>query len=136
MNKKIEVPADMEYLDDVMDALHGILSDEHVDEELVMKMELAVEEMYTNIANYAYKDGKGNAEVNCVLSDDPREATIVFSDCGVPYNPLERTDPDVTLSAEERPIGGLGVFLTKKLMDSVSYEYKDGKNILTIKKRV
>lgn len=136
MNKKIEVPADMEHLDDVMDALHGILSDEHVDEELVMKMELAVEEMYTNIANYAYKDGKGNAEVNCVLSDDPREATIVFSDCGVPYNPLERKDPDVTLSAEERPIGGLGVFLTKKLMDSVSYEYKDGKNILTIKKRV
>lgn len=136
MNKKIEVPADMEHLDDVMDALHGILSDEHVDEELVMKMELAVEEMYTNIANYAYKEEKGNAEVNCVLSDDPREATIVFSDCGVPYNPLERKDPDVTLSAEERPIGGLGVFLTKKLMDSVSYEYKDGKNILTIKKRV
>lgn len=135
MDNKIVVPADMDHLDDVMDSLHGILEGGCVDENLQMKVELAVEEMYTNIASYAYKGGKGDAEVDCILSDDPREVTIVFTDGGLPYNPLEKDDPDVTLKAEDRQIGGLGIFLTKKFMDDIAYEYKDGKNILTIKKK-
>ena len=70
------------------------------------------------------------------VSDDPVTVTLTFIDQGVPYDPLKRKEPDVTLPAEERDIGGLGIFLTKKTMDDVSYEYKDGQNILTLKKKI
>lgn len=135
MDKKIVVPADMDHLDEVMDSLHNILEEGDFDENFTMKVELAVEEMYTNIASYAYKGEKGEAEVDCILTDAPKQITIVFTDGGLPYNPLERDDPDVTLKAEDRQIGGLGIFLTKKFMDDVTYEYKDGKNILSISKK-
>ena len=100
-----------------------------------MQIALAVEEIFVNIANYAYNPGKGNATVRVEVEKDPLTVTITFIDGGVPYDPLKKDDPDVTLSAEERSIGGLGVFLVKKTMDDVSYEYKDGKNILSIKKQ-
>ena len=101
-----------------------------------MQMDLAVEEIFVNIASYAYKPNKGNATVRIEVSDDPVTVTITFIDRGVPYDPLKKDDPDVTLSAAERKIGGLGIFLTKKVMDDVSYAYKDGQNILTLKKKL
>ena len=101
-----------------------------------MQIELAVEEIFVNIANYAYAPEIGRATVRVSVSDDPLTVTITFIDCGVPYDPLKRSDPDVTLSAEEREIGGLGIFMTKKVMDEVAYEYKDGQNVLTLKKRL
>ncbi|MBP3895696.1 MAG: ATP-binding protein, partial [Mogibacterium sp.] len=100
-----------------------------------MQIELAVEEIYVNIANYAYSPEVGRAKVRVEVDDDPLKVSITFIDHGTPYDPLAKEDPDVTLSAQERQIGGLGIFLTKQTMDDVEYEYKDGQNILTIKKK-
>ena len=101
-----------------------------------MQIELAVEEIFVNIAHYAYAPGKGRAVVRVEVSDEPPAVTITFVDRGIPYDPLSKKDPDVTLTAEERGIGGLGIFMTKKIMDDVAYEYKDGSNILKLVKRM
>lgn len=100
------------------------------------KIALVAEEIYINIAHYAYTEEGGMALVSYDLEDDPLSITIIFSDSGVPYNPLEKPDPDTTLSANERQIGGLGIFLVKKIMDSVEYAYVNGNNVLTIKKKL
>ena len=99
-----------------------------------MQIGVAVEEIFVNIAHYAYAPNKGNATVRVEVSKNPVTVTITFVDHGVPYDPLTKEDPDITLSAGERVVGGLGIFMTKQLMDDVSYEYKDGQNILTLKK--
>lgn len=99
-----------------------------------MQLDIAVEEIFVNIAHYAYSPEVGKAGVKVEVSDDPVTVTITFTDRGVPYDPLKKNDPDVSLSADDREIGGLGIFLTKKMIDDISYEYKDGKNILTLKK--
>ena len=101
-----------------------------------MQIELAVEEIFVNIANYAYAPEVGKAIVRVEVREKPVSVTITFIDHGVAYDPLAKEDPDVTLSAEERQIGGLGIFMTKKTMDDVSYEYRDGQNILTLKKNL
>ena len=90
--------------------------------------------MFTNIARYAYGENTGKAELKVEASDGV--LSITLSDSGIPYNPLEKDDPDTTLSAEEREVGGYGIFIVKKVMDEINYEYKDGKNILTMKKAV
>ena len=97
-----------------------------------MKISVAVEEIFVNIAHYAYGDSVGNAEIDIDVDNDKKSIVVLFKDCGTPYNPLEHEDPDISLSAEEREIGGLGIYIVKKSMDEVSYQYKDGKNILTI----
>ena len=99
-------------------------------------IDVAVEELFVNIASYAYGDGNGNAVVQVTVLEDPLSVEITFIDNGVQYDPLAKEDPDVTLSAKERKKGGLGIFMVKNTMDNVSYEYKDGKNILTIKKNL
>ncbi len=101
----------------------------------VMQVDLAVEEIFVNISNYAYAPHTGKVRIKVEVSEVPPEVTVTLSDRGIPYDPLSKKDPDVTLSAGERPIGGLGIFLTKKLMDDISYEYRDGRNILTLKKK-
>ena len=101
-----------------------------------MEIDLAVEEIFINIASYAYEPDTGNAVICVDTAGDPKTAVIVFKDRGIPYNPLSKEDPDITLSAEERSIGGLGIFMTKKVMDEITYDYRDGQNILTLKKRL
>ena len=101
-----------------------------------MQISLAVEEIFVNIARYAYAPEKGNAAVRVEISDAPVSVTLTFVDNGVPYDPLAKQDPDVSLPAQERDIGGLGIFMTKKVMDDVAYEYRDGQNILTLKKHL
>ena len=101
-----------------------------------MQIGVAVEEIFVNIANYAYHPDKGTATVRVEVSGAPVCVTITFVDHGVPYDPLAKDDPDVTLSADAREIGGLGIFMTKRIMDDVAYEYKDGQNILTLKKNL
>ena len=101
-----------------------------------MQIDLAVEEIFVNIASYAYDPGEGMAALRVEVSDEPRAAALTFRDRGVPYDPLAREDPDVNALAGERQIGGLGVFLTKQLMDEVRYEYKDGQNVLTMVKKL
>lgn len=99
-----------------------------------MQIDLAVEEVFINIAKYAYAPDKGRAVVRVEVSNDPVQVRITFLDHGKPYDPLAKEDPDVTLSAEDRPVGGLGIFMVKQSMDDVEYEYKDGTNILTLTK--
>ena len=99
-------------------------------------IDIAVEELFVNIANYAYDQGKGVAVVQVSVHDDPLSVEITFIDNGKQYDPLAKPDPDTTLSVKERKKGGLGIFMVKKSMDNVQYEYKDGKNILTISKKL
>lgn len=98
-----------------------------------MQIDIAIDELFGNIANYAYNPEVGTATVCVEVTEEPT-VIITFIDNGVPYNPLEKADPDTTLTADEREIGGLGIFMVKKTMDSISYEYVNGQNILRIKK--
>ena len=102
----------------------------------MMQINIAVEEIFVNIASYAYAPEKGSATVRVEVPASPVSVTITFMDHGIPYDPLARTDPDISLAADERGIGGLGVFMTKKMMDDIAYEYRDGQNILTMKKNL
>ena len=97
---------------------------------------VAVEEIFVNIASYAYPDGDGNASLSFGFDENERLMTLIIKDNGVPFNPLEKAEPDITLSADEREIGGLGIFITKKTMDTVSYAYENGENILTMTKKI
>lgn len=101
-----------------------------------MQIDIAIDEVFSNIAHYAYHPSGGSATVKIEVIEEPMSVVITFIDGGTPYNPLEKEDPDITLSAEEREIGGLGIFMVKKSMDSIDYEYKDGQNILRIKKNI
>ena len=104
--------------------------------KIQMEIELAVEEIFSNIANYAYHPGIGDVSIRFEVESDPKTAVITMQDQGQPYDPLSKEDPDVTLSVEDRSIGGLGIYLTKKTMDDIKYEYRDGSNILTMKKKL
>ena len=101
-----------------------------------MQIDVAIDELFGNIANYAYAPGTGEATIRFECDEATRMATITFFDSGVPFDPLAKADPDVTLSAEERDIGGLGIFLVKKTMDDVRYRREDGQNILSISKKI
>ena len=101
-----------------------------------MKIELAVDEIFCNIASYAYAPGVGEVVIEVDYDEKDRSVHIVFKYKGVRYDPLAKDDPDVTLSAREREIGGLGIFLVKKSMDDMYYEYRDGMNILHLVKKI
>lgn len=101
-----------------------------------MQVDMAIDELFSNIAYYAYNPETGSATVRVEVTENPLAVVLTFIDNGVPYDPLAKEDPDITLSIEERGIGGLGIYMVKKTMDDVSYEYKDGQNILRIKKNI
>ena len=101
-----------------------------------LQIDVAVDEIFSNIAHYAYPDGTGDATVRFEYDPKAGEATVCFRDRGVPYNSLDKSDPDVTLPAVERAVGGLGIFLVKKLMDRITYDYVDGMNVLSIIKKI
>ena len=131
--KKLTVKASDQNLAAVYDFIHSLLP-AGCDDMLLNQIDLAVEEIFVNIAHYS---GSAEAEVSCsyhIAGDGKGTLTMIFKDGGKPFNPLAKPDPDLTLSAEKRSIGGLGIFLTKKFMDSVEYEFKDGMNCLTITK--
>ena len=133
---ELEIEASTENLEHVTDFVDRCITAAGCSVKTQMQIDVAVEEIFVNIASYAYTPGKGNAAVKVEILKDPLTAVITFIDSGVRYDPLSKEDPDITLGTEQRQIGGLGVFMTKKLMDEVSYEYRDGKNILTLKKRL
>lgn len=103
-------------------------------DDLLFKIRLSIEEVTENIVRYAYENGAGPLVVSTRREGD--SLIISFSDYGKPFDPLNKPDPDITLSADERPIGGLGIFICKQMMDEVTYQFKDGANILTMKKKV
>lgn len=125
-------------LERVLDFIHQQLPSD-CETDLLYKIDLAAEEIFVNIAHYAYKEKSpqeesGSVWLNCCFEDNT--LTMIFKDTGIPFNPLAKADPDITLSAKERSIGGLGIYLTKKYMDSIDYKYEDGANILTMKKMI
>ena len=121
-------------LDKVIAFINENLDKNNCPQKIKMQIDVAVEELFVNISHYAYNPEVGFATINFGWENDKKYAVITFKDSGVPFNPLEKPDPDLTLSAEERQIGGLGIYMVKKSMSDVRYEYKDGQNILTIKK--
>lgn len=133
---EIEVEADNEKLSEVLGFIGKHLENTGCLPKERMQISIAAEEIFTNIANYAYMPDKGRASVRVEVSEKPVTVTITFIDNGKPYDPLKAKEPDITLSAEERPIGGLGIFMVKKTMDDVKYEYVNGKNILRLKKTI
>ena len=102
----------------------------------MVQINVAVDELFTNIASYAYPEGEGEATVRIEREEENAAVRITFIDSGIPFDPTQNPDPDVTLSAEERGIGGLGIYMVKKTMDEMRYEYKDGQNVLTIVKKI
>ena len=134
--QELKVEAQLENLSQVIQFVDRILESADCPMKAQMQIDLAVEEIFINIAKYAYKPDKGRATVRVEVKDDPVQVKITFLDHGKPYDPLLKDDPDVTLSAADRDIGGLGIFMVKQTMDAVEYEYKDGSNILTLVKNL
>ncbi|MBP1537522.1 MAG: ATP-binding protein [Ruminococcus sp.] len=132
--EKLDILAKTENLDTVIDFVNEHLEGVECPMKIQMQIDVAVEEIFVNIANYAYGTGEGPATVRINVDNQNKIVDITFIDNGVPYDPLAKEDPDITLSAQERQIGGLGIFMVKKSMDDVTYEYRDGHNILTLKK--
>ena len=133
---ELDVDATVTNLGKVQEFVEEHLSRAACSVKTLIQIGVAVEEIFVNIAHYAYAPKTGNAKIRVEVTEDPASVAITFIDRGTPYDPLKKEDPDITLSAEERGIGVLGIFMTKKTMDSVTYEYKDGQNILTIKKNL
>lgn len=134
--KEIEIIAKTENLDAVTDFVNEQLEAVGCPMKTLMQIDVAVEEIFVNIAHYAYENGVGNARILVRTNSENNTAVITFIDRGIPYDPLAKEDPDVTLPAEERKIGGLGIFMVKKSMDDVRYEYTDGQNIFTVEKKL
>ena len=134
--KELDIKARAENLEEVIQFVDQELEIADCPIKAQMQIEIAVEEIFINIANYAYNPDTGSAVIRIEVTDDPVSVKLVFIDNGVPYDPLAKKDPDITLSAEERDIGGLGIFMVKKNMDEIHYEYKDGQNILTLIKNL
>jgi len=132
---EITLEATVENIDTVTDFVNEKLEAVDCPMKAQTQIDIAIDELFGNIANYAYNPDVGPATVRVEVTEEPA-VIITFIDKGVPYDPLEKADPDVTLSAEEREIGGLGIFMVKKSMDDIEYEYKDGQNILKIKKNI
>ena len=127
--------ARLETLPEVLAFIDGLLEEIECPMKAQMQIDVVVEELYVNVAHYAYAPGTGPLTIRAEVGAD-RELTITFIDQGVPYDPLAKPDPDITLSIEERPVGGLGIFMVKNTMDDMTYRREDDRNVLTIRKRV
>ena len=133
---ELTVEAKLENIPAVTAFVDGMLEELDCPLKTQMQIDVAIDELFGNIARYAYEPDTGPATVRVDVDQEPLTVRITFIDHGKPYDPLAKEDPDVTLSADDRLIGGLGIFIVKKTMDDVRYEYKDGQNILTVEKRL
>ena len=129
-------PAKTEALNDVLGFVEETLESLDCSMKIQMAVSVAIEEVFVNVAHYAYGDGEGDVTLGIGFDADSRAMTFRMADQGVPFDPLKMPDPDITLSAEDRDIGGLGIFITKKTMDTVTYAYENGENILTMVKTI
>lgn len=135
--KTITVPSDRERLYQVQEFVEECLSGCGASSKTLLQLQLVVEEIFVNIANYAYHPhGSGDVDISCDVVGDRMKVVITFTDEGPEFDPLEREDPDTTLGADERPIGGLGIYLVKNTVDGISYRREGGRNILTVEKEL
>ena len=134
--KSLTVPAKSEYVEEINAFVDAELEACDCPMLTQAEIELAIEEIFVNIASYAYYPAEGEAEVRCEILQDPLRVELQFLDSGKPYDPLAKEDADTSVEALEEREGGLGILLVKKTMDDVSYVYENGKNILTIRKKL
>ena len=134
--KEMTIAATVENIDAVTAFVNGQLEELNCPAKAQMQINIAIDELFGNIAHYAYTPDVGEATVRVEVIEKPLSVIITFIDGGVPYDPLAAAEPDTTLSAEERTIGGLGIFMVKKSMDEITYHYEGGKNILSIRKKI
>ncbi len=134
--QELTIEATIDNLDMVLEFVDAILMESDCGMKEQMQIDVAVEELYVNIAHYAYAPMTGEATIQMDVRDEDRTAVITFRDTGIPYDPLKKPDPDISLPAEDREIGGLGIYMVKKSMDTMRYEYKNGMNVLTIEKKI
>ena len=134
--KELTITATVENIEIVTNFVNEQLEALDCPMKFQMQIDIAIDELFGNIAHYAYHPEVGNATVRVEVTEEPLAVIVTFIDRGVPYDPLNAAEPDITLSAEDRQLGGLGIYMVKKSMDEISYEYKDGKNILSIKKKL
>lgn len=123
------IPQAIAFIDEALEALGCPLKAQ-------MQMDVAMDELVCNVASYAYPDGEGDVTVQFDFDQNSRTVAVTLIDSGKPFNPLLAAEPDVTMPAEKRKIGGLGIFLVRKTMDAMDYEYRDGRNRLTFRKRI
>lgn len=134
--KELRIEATLENLDNVLAFVDAGLEEQDCPIKVQMQLDVAVEELYVNIAHYAYAPGTGQAVIEFDYNEDTGIVKITFKDSGTPFDPTAKADPDTTLSAAERQIGGLGIYMAKKSTDEMNYEYKDNMNILSIFKKL
>lgn len=134
--KELVIDAIIENLGEVLEFVDRQLEKCGCSMKAKLQMDIAVEEIFVNIASYAYAPETGQAVIRVDTDHDPGRVTVIFKDTGIPYDPLAKPDPDITLSSEQRQIGGLGIFMAKKSVDDIRYEYKNGENILSIRKNL
>ncbi len=135
-DEELIVKADINNLDEVQAFIDEKLEAVGCPLKTQTTIDVAVEEIFVNIASYAYDSSGGDAIIQVAMNEDPLAIEITFIDFGKEYNPLAKADPNTSLALMERQKGGLGIFMVKKSMDDMTYEYKDGKNILRIVKNL
>ncbi len=129
-------PAKTEALSDVLGFVEQMLDSFECPIKIQVALCVAIEEVFVNVAHYAYGEGEGNMSLGIGFDEESRAITFRMTDKGIPFDPLKKPDPDISLSADEREIGGLGIFITKKTMDSLTYTYEYNENILTMIKNI
>ena len=122
-------PAKVDKLNELLSFIEEELGEKNVPMNITMSFLVAVEEIFVNVASYAYPETEGNVEIEFSIGD--HRVDVSFADEGLPFNPLEKKDPDINAKVEDRQIGGLGIYMVKKSMDGIDYEYRDNKNILS-----
>ncbi len=134
--KSITVPPTKESPNPVTEFVVGELEQHDCPAKVIYQIQVAIEEIMVNIVSYAELTEDDNIEVRCGVYEDPLRVELQFLDGGIPFDPLAAEDADTSPEALMNREGGLGILLVKKMMDDVSYEYKDGKNTLTILKNL
>ncbi len=132
--QELTLTAAIENIAQATEFVNALLEQHGCPMNVQFQIDIAIDELFGNIANYAYDGESGYVTVQADIIENPTRISITFIDGGTPYNPLEQPEPDITMSIEERQIGGLGIFVVKKSMDDVQYKYENGQNIMTIVK--
>jgi len=135
LQRSLTLPNDVETIPQLNEFIDTVAEAIGLDMSLTMSLNLAIEEAVVNVMDYAYPPGeKGDVTIDVCVSDEWLQ--FIISDAGTPFDPTQKEEADTTLSVDERPIGGLGIFLVRQLMDTIHYQYVDGKNVLTLKKQL
>lgn len=134
--KQITMEAEVQNIQKIIDFIDNALDEWGATVKTKYQIDVAADEILVNISHYAYAPNVGEVTVQLDLDEATRMLSIVFTDAGMPFDPLQKPDPDVTLPKEQRQIGGLGIFIVKKIMDAVDYRREGGRNILTLHKQI